>query len=320
MIERRYCELRVADASGREITGTAVRYGDVARLPWGRERVQPGAFGEGVARADVLLNLQHDRGQPLARTGGGGLTLTDSPEALTVRASLPATRLGDDTLALVRGNVLRGLSVEMRVTGERPEGGVRVVERAKLVGIGIVDRPAFPASEIEARQARGRAIRGKVNLGKPLACRCRKNCNRIIIEPEAFDTALAEAASGNREITGFLSGHFDTPLASVSAGTLRIRRAGSVLNVTIARLTDTGPVRDWYASLGAARYYFRPYFPDDQSTFRVEGTTARFSEADLRAIEIAPLTGPTEGLEEIAVGRAERREAAPTAPRVRVWL
>ena len=151
-IERRYFELR-AEAGGRTLSGVAVRYGDVATvLPWGRERIEAGAFGD-VAGADVVLNVQHDRGRPIARTGGGGLTLADGPDALAVRAELPPTREADDALANVRGLIVRGLSAEFVAIAERMESGVRVIERAELVGLGLVDTPAYPQSEIEARRA-----------------------------------------------------------------------------------------------------------------------------------------------------------------------
>ena len=148
-IETRYCELR---AEGRSLRGVAIRYGDTATLPWGRERFEAGAFGD-VGAADVILNSSHDRGRPLARTGGGGLVLADSAEALRIEATLPATREADDVLALVRSRVLRGLSIEFAATDERIEAGVRVVTGATLRGIAVVDRPAYSASEVAARQA-----------------------------------------------------------------------------------------------------------------------------------------------------------------------
>lgn len=147
--ERRTVELR-ADPEGRRLSGVAVRYGDVA--PGFEERFEPGAFGD-VDRADVVLNVQHDRGRPLARTGGGGLSLEDAGDALRMAATLPVTREADDTLALVRAGVLRGLSVEFRPLQERSEGGVRIVERAALSGLAVVDRPAYPASTVAARNA-----------------------------------------------------------------------------------------------------------------------------------------------------------------------
>ena len=147
-LERRYVELR-ADDEGRRLSGVAVTYGDTATLPFGRERVERGAF---APIGDVILNAQHDRAAPLARTAGAGLELADSAERLAFSATLPETRAADDVLALVRTGVMRGASVEMRVTAERMEAGVRVIERASLTGIGIVDTPAYPASEVEARR------------------------------------------------------------------------------------------------------------------------------------------------------------------------
>ena len=146
-VERRYVELR--HEGERRLSGVAVRYGDTATLPWGRERVERGAF---APVGDVILNAHHDRAAPLARTGAG-LALQDTAERLAFAADLPATRAADDVLELVRAGVMRGASVEMRVTAERFESGVRVIERATLSAIGIVDTPAYSESEVEARRA-----------------------------------------------------------------------------------------------------------------------------------------------------------------------
>ena len=146
--ERRYVELR-ADAEGRVLRGTAVTYGDVASLPFGCERIEAAAF---LPLSDVILNASHERSTPLARTGGGGLDLDDSAARLAFAATLPATRAADDVLELVRTGIMRGASIEMRVTAERFDAGVRVVERAVLSGIAIVDTAAYPASEVEARR------------------------------------------------------------------------------------------------------------------------------------------------------------------------
>ena len=309
MIERRYTELRSAGA--RTLEGVAVVYGDTARLPWGRERILPGAFGD-VAELDVILNSAHQRDRPLARTGAG-LILDDSVQRLAVRADLPETRDADDVLTLVRKGVLRGLSVEIVVEDDDVVSGVREIRAAKLRGIGVVDRPAYPASEVEARQKPARTqISGSVALGEKLACRCRKGCDTILIEPEAFDAALAEAVAGDREITAFLSGHFDRPLASMSSGTLGVQRRGNVLDVAITELPNTSQAQDFLAGLAAARFAVRPYFPDDMSTFTKAGTTATFTEADLRGIEIAAITGPTKGLEDIVVTERPQR-------RHRIW-
>ena len=136
---------------GRALVGTVMPYGQVADGKKGPEKFLAGAFGD-VANVDAILNLQHDRKQPLARTGGGGVILVDAPEALTMTATLPETAAGNDAVALVTGGVMRGLSVEFAALRERREAGVRVIERAVLLGIGLVDRPAYPAATVEARQ------------------------------------------------------------------------------------------------------------------------------------------------------------------------
>ena len=153
-LETRYAEFR-AEADGRRLRGTLIKYGDVAMLPGGiAERFMPGAFGD-VAALDVILNGHHDRARPLARTGGAGLVLEDSAEALRMVATLPATRDADDTLELVKTGVLRGLSVEFKALAEHMEAGpVRVIERARLGAVGVVDKPAYPESSVEARARR----------------------------------------------------------------------------------------------------------------------------------------------------------------------
>ena len=63
----RYVEFRHDTASGI-VTGTVMKYGDVAHV--GRtyhERFMPGS----IEYDDVVLNLLHDRQQPVARLGAG---------------------------------------------------------------------------------------------------------------------------------------------------------------------------------------------------------------------------------------------------------
>ena len=131
-----------ATVSGRTITGVAMKYGDVAELGAYREVVDAGAF---QPLEDVILTFQHERARPLARTGGGGLELIDTPKALTIRATLPETRDGDDALTLLEKGVFRGLSVGMLVPpeGEVFSGFLRRIRDATLRSVGLVDRPAY---------------------------------------------------------------------------------------------------------------------------------------------------------------------------------
>ena len=130
-----------------QLSGTVIRYGDVATLPFGKEAIDPGAFGnlEGI---DVILNRQHDRGKPLARTGGGGLTIDDSHTELKLRADLPDTPTGQEAMTLVRSGVLRGFSIEFHALREYVRDRVVHVAEGKLYGISLVDRPAYPESQV----------------------------------------------------------------------------------------------------------------------------------------------------------------------------
>ena len=154
MAEHRYSltEIRL---EGRVLSGVALKYGDTAKLPWARERIDPGAFGD-LSRADVILNSMHNRAIPLARTGGGGLELIDTAESLQIRASLPETTACNDVLSLVRAKVLRGLSIEFRADKEAwtQSEKLRTIMRARLMAIAIVDQPAYPQSTIDAMRAK----------------------------------------------------------------------------------------------------------------------------------------------------------------------
>ena len=136
--EQRFAtELRAED--GRRISGVVLAYGVVAVLPWGEEKFEPHAFD--IDSADILLTIQHNPARPVARTGAG-LTLRNSSKALLMEAEILRTREGDAALVNIKGGVLRGLSVEFRTLAERQEAGVRIIERAELLGISIIDNPA----------------------------------------------------------------------------------------------------------------------------------------------------------------------------------
>lgn len=130
----------------RTIKGTLLRYGDRARLPNGIvEEFLPDAFGE-LGDSDLLLNVQHDRNRPIARTGGGGLFIERSDSSIEIRAELPNTSLCDDVLELVDRKILRGLSIEFLPIKHNTRNGVLSHTQARLSGCALVDRPAYPES------------------------------------------------------------------------------------------------------------------------------------------------------------------------------
>ena len=260
---------------GRRLQGTAIRYGDVARTPLGPERFERGAFGD-VQAVDAILNIQHDRRKPLVRTDGGGLTLTDSATALTIRAELPNTQESNDALELVRMRVLRGLSIEFEALRERVENGIRVISRAALIGIGLVDRPAYRDSLVEIRQD-GLGLSGAfmydvdtiiadradpdahsgawTGFSEPLGVlspetlevRQDGSVRKRRVAPRAFRFALEDQT---REISLVLGG-YDKPLASRLGGTLRLEDTQTALRFRTDRLPSTSYVADSAGSRAA---------------------------------------------------------------------
>lgn len=77
--------------------------------------------------------------------------MTDGPDALRFAATLPETREADDLLTTVRSGILRGAGIEFRAISERLENRVRVITRALVAAVSIVDDPAYKQSAIEAR-------------------------------------------------------------------------------------------------------------------------------------------------------------------------
>jgi len=146
-VEARFVQFR-ADDDGN-ISGTVIRYGDRAQFGAWSEEFRAGA----LSFDDVIVNLQHDRGRPVARSGAG-LTLTDGPDALRAAIALPDTTYAREARELVSARILRGFSMEFRAAKDRWEGRHRIVEAARLTGFSLVDRPAYRDSEIAARFAR----------------------------------------------------------------------------------------------------------------------------------------------------------------------
>ena len=149
-IEYRFAEVR-AEEKGAVVRGVAMPYGAEADIAGAfRETVEPGAF----RFDDVVLNRMHVREDLIARTDGGGLTLTDSATALSLRADVPEYR--QDVRDQVARRIPRGLSVEMYVKAEEwPSPDRRVIKAAELRGVALVDRAAYGDTTLQlAKRAR----------------------------------------------------------------------------------------------------------------------------------------------------------------------
>ena len=287
MIEKRFSELR--QTGERRIEGVVITYGEIADLPQGKEKFVAGAFGENVASLDVILNSHHLRSSPLARAGGGGLTLTDSSVALTLVAQLPPSQAGDDVLSLIRAGVLRGLSLEFLAISARQEDGVRVISKAELSGVAVVDRPAYLDSEVvarnEDRQARSRGrVRGRIPYRAELQCECQRgsgDCGNVSFESTAFDDAMTD----DRLIV--FAKDYAAPLASRRRETLRLTQGADGLDVEFD-LPDTQAARDLIASNRNVPLIIRPLFEKADSKFvnDVQSGVSTYSSVAVRALLI----------------------------------
>ena len=242
---------------GRTLTGVALRYGDVS--PDFQERFLPGSLAHD-GRVDV--NLQHDAGVVLAR----GAALTDGPRELRVRADLPE---GSAALQLVRRGALNGFSIEFNAQAERREAGIRVIERATLSGLALVDRGAYPQSVAEVRARSGRTIRQRIPTSTPLSCECSGLCKRVEFMADAMREAI-EGAYEDAVETLAVRSNYGTPLASSSRGTLRATMEGddAIVEVDLPTGPDGDAVLRDIENTGAV--VVRPYLDRDLSEGDVE--------------------------------------------------
>lgn len=295
--------------SGRTLTGAAMVYGDVS--PDFRERFEPGAFGE--VRA-IAVNLQHDPSLVVVREA----LLTDTPRELRVRADLPP---GSAALALVKRGALNGFSIEFHARAQRYEAGVRVVERAELTGLALVDRGAYPQSTAEVRARSGRTMRATIPSGRAMDCACVGDGCRVNFTEEALAGAIEEGESTERTwIAAF--NDFGKPVASARRGTVRARMVGKDVEVEID-IPDSEAGRAVLAAQDDAGVVVRPFVDRDaaETLTDTDGTTV-YTKAPIRAFIISstdarsgwpdPVLVPTPGMDPEG-----RREAQV---RRRLWL
>ena len=117
-----------------------------------RELVTPGVFGD-TSQLNTFMTRQHKRELTLGRTGRN-VSFRDTPEGLEMRADMPNTPLGEDTLQLVRDGILTGLSVEWLVKKERWQMGkvpVRTILESGLRHFSVVDSPEYETTLVHAR-------------------------------------------------------------------------------------------------------------------------------------------------------------------------
>ena len=316
------CEFRLA---GRSLNGTVLRYGDIS--PQHRERFEAGAFAPLPA---VPMRLQHDPEMQILAPGG--FVLNDTDHALEVRAELPADSAA---LRLVQRGVLGGWSVGFHALSERRESGIRVVSRASLLEISLVDAPSYPASTAEARARSGRRLRSSIPFDRDLACECIARegtgsggaCVPIArmakVAGEAMQEAIGRAFDeAQRGVLGpdVLAVHKDysRPLGSARRGTLRAVEADDGLGVEVD--LPTGAAGDAIVdATEAAGVIVRPLIDEARSEF-TDGPDGRtYTRPHLRAVLIGS-TDSRAGWPDARIDYEGDGERAVPVARRRLWL
>lgn len=131
-----------------ELRGLALPFGVETLLGQGfREKFLPGAFPE---LSDAILYLRHG-GPSLARVPKS-LAIEAREDGLHILATLPNTAPANEAKELIGNGTLQGLSVEFRaLEDEFQADGLRVIARAELSGIAIVERAAYAATSVDVR-------------------------------------------------------------------------------------------------------------------------------------------------------------------------
>ena len=100
----------------------------------------------------IILNLSHDRKQPLMR-----IIPEVRENSVIVDQPLPDTARGRDTAEMIRNGTLGGMSVEFQTQEEGERDGLRDVIRARLTAAAVVDCGDY--GEVEVRHGAKRRAR-----------------------------------------------------------------------------------------------------------------------------------------------------------------
>ena len=161
-----------ADSASRRVEGIAVNYNSPTTIYKGVEEMfLPGAFRN--IEPKMNATAQHDRSLPL-----GIPVWEDSDDAMRFSFELPPGARQDQMLSDVQAGLIRGASIEFFVN---PDGETRstpaenvtryIVGDADLVGISLVDRPAYPRLDVRGKDEGPRRRRpcGRPGTRPPLA-------------------------------------------------------------------------------------------------------------------------------------------------------
>ena len=295
-------EFRVA---GRILTGIAMAYGSMS--PEHQELFEAGSFSP---IKPVPLLLQHDPSMVIMPAGA--FEITDSAEAMAVRAVLPErSAVG----RLLSKGALNGLSVKFHPIKESQIDGVRVVERARLAEISVVDEPSYPASTADIRAGGSRGgrlgtLRGRVPRGRRVDCRCAGGaCTKGLFKSGTFNRAIDPDNAD--EILAVID-NYSGAIASKKRGNIRFwnNPDGDLEFALDVPNTDRG--KALLDNMNAVPLQARPFLDDLASKPTIAGDLATYESAEMRAL-IVKATDQSSGWDELVLGTLG--EGPPTASR-----
>ena len=220
------------------VSGPVVQYGDIAQTKRGRETVFPGAF-LGLADPALPVNVQH-RQQPAQRiTNGAGLTFRDTDTALYADLALPDNAIGHAAAEGVRDGSLTGWSSEFLPLIETPENGGISVYRALMVGLGLVDIPAYRSSLVVLNRGGG----GRFYYDRPIVRKDRGDVRKETYKSRAFTRGFAEG----RAVQLYLQNTGKGAVASTRTGSLVLEDTATYLAFTVAEFPNTQAATDFVA-------------------------------------------------------------------------
>ena len=151
------------------LEGVLVPYGVPIRVGVAFDEVfEPGSLMANGLLVNVRQPVPDPRGRPLARPGKG-LVLRDGPDGLRATVTLPDTIDGRRVRSRVEAGELTAFSAAFQAIGEEwPAPDRRIVRRARLVGLSLVDRPEHESPLIEEVRVRpGEPLAGLRDRGLP---------------------------------------------------------------------------------------------------------------------------------------------------------
>ena len=157
-------ELRAESGEGGGVLiGHAAVFDTLSLEMWGmREKVAPGAIEETLGKDDIRALWNHDSGKVLGRMQAGTLELAEDGRGLAVRIDVPDTTVGRDAVTSIERGDVSQMSFGFRVLedswGTDDDDSnmlIRTVEKVQLFEVSPVTFPAYPDTDIDARDFEG---------------------------------------------------------------------------------------------------------------------------------------------------------------------